>query len=788
MLRFRFSRLILLIPLFFAVVLAFLIVKDAKAATFYVSTTGIDNSGCGTAVNTPCRTIPYAIGLANSGDTIEVAAGSYGTGVLSINKGVTLNGPNAVINPVTGTRVAEAIISGAGRWRIETQNIKIQGFTFQNITIAAGGAGFLQDTGVPISGFKLSRNIFKSIQASVFHTTSSSLNMEISENLLDLDKIILQSDKGGFSVAANTDLTITGNYIKNSNAFGIRVSNCQNCNINQNIIENPSGDGIGLNGSNNNVTVSNNKISLANTPQNSTLGGVHFFDVDDIAGPVRIENNIIGSTFNPFTVSGGTGVQDLNGKDVLVRNNCVSDILGNATVNAANGTLNAVNNYWKPAFSTNGNVSHLPEITGITAPSVNVSEYSNFTYTAKVTGATGGMLVSYSISPAIGANPDTGTLTTDAEGKISLSLTNVLPGTYTVTFNPNSGVFPFNRTGCFTASATIQTTDTANISTAAGTPQSTGVNNPFATRLKAQVKDDGNNPVAFVKVNFSAPGSGASGTFSGSTSVLTDETGYAEAPVFTANAIAGSYVVSASLPDFASEPVAEFNLTNTLSCSPLVVSLNSDNGNGGCGTLSFAINTANGYSSPATITFSTNSLTITGQLPVISNTLGHRITLDGGFTVQNGRAVPGVHIAAGNGTNFDALRIGTNVTVKGLRITGFGGYGISILGNNNEVLACWIGTADGLVAAPNGGGIRLGVQGGASASSNSLGLNGQPESGNLISGNNGPGITSANGINNLAYYNWIGYNKEGQANLKNTKGISSIGSQLKLQKENRISN
>ena len=86
----------------------------------------------------------------------------------------------------------------------------------------------------------------------------------------------------------------------------------------------------------------------------------------------------------------------------------------------------------------------------------------------------------------------------------------------------------------------------ATITATAGTPQSTTVNTAFATALQATVRDASNNPLAGVAVTFSAPASGASGTFSGSATVVTNASGIATAPTFTANAIAGAYNVTAT--------------------------------------------------------------------------------------------------------------------------------------------------------------------------------------------------------------------------------------------------
>jgi beta-lactamase superfamily II metal-dependent hydrolase len=102
---------------------------------------------------------------------------------------------------------------------------------------------------------------------------------------------------------------------------------------------------------------------------------------------------------------------------------------------------------------------------------------------------------------------------------------------------------------------------TGSISSTAGTPQSATVGTPFAQQLQATVRDAGNAPISGAGVTFTAPGSGASGTFSNGTttaSVITDASGVATSPVFTANATAGSYSVGAANGSF----TTTFSLTN----------------------------------------------------------------------------------------------------------------------------------------------------------------------------------------------------------------------------------
>jgi uncharacterized protein (TIGR03437 family) len=104
----------------------------------------------------------------------------------------------------------------------------------------------------------------------------------------------------------------------------------------------------------------------------------------------------------------------------------------------------------------------------------------------------------------------------------------------------------------------------AQISAKSGSGQSAATGAAFANSLVAAVTDVSGNPIPGIQVTFTAPGSGASGTFAGgatTATVGTDSGGLATAPAFTANSTAGSYQVTASFLSAATP--AAFALTNT---------------------------------------------------------------------------------------------------------------------------------------------------------------------------------------------------------------------------------
>jgi 5-hydroxyisourate hydrolase-like protein (transthyretin family) len=185
------------------------------------------------------------------------------------------------------------------------------------------------------------------------------------------------------------------------------------------------------------------------------------------------------------------------------------------------------------------------------------------TFTAPASGASGAF--------AGGLN----TATTNASGVATAAVftaNSTAGGPYIVTATVAGVATPANFSLTNLASAP------ASITATAGTPQSASINSAFATRLQATVKDGSSNPVSGVTVTFTAPSSGASGTFTGGmNTATTNAQGVATAPLFTANSTAGGpYTVTATVAGVAT--AASFSLTN-LASSPtyaLSVSISSD--------------------------------------------------------------------------------------------------------------------------------------------------------------------------------------------------------------------
>src|SRR5581483_5793843 len=86
----------------------------------------------------------------------------------------------------------------------------------------------------------------------------------------------------------------------------------------------------------------------------------------------------------------------------------------------------------------------------------------------------------------------------------------------------------------------------ANIVATSGSGQSAPAGSMFTDPLKATVTDAGGMPIAGVGVTFAPPATGPSAVFNGNTTVMTGPDGVAMSPKFSANAMVGSYMVTAS--------------------------------------------------------------------------------------------------------------------------------------------------------------------------------------------------------------------------------------------------
>ena len=252
-----------------------------------------------------------------------------------------------------------------------------------------------------------------------------------------------------------------------------------------------------------------------------------------------------------------------------------------------------------------------------------------------------GVLVTFTAPTTVGApggtftgNASTATITTGATG-IAISPVFTANGTVSPSGTPYNVTVTVNSNTSLTASFSLTNLSgpPTQIAATAGSGQSIGINTLFGTSLQATVKDAGGNLASGVAVTFTAPASGASGTFTGgvtTATVNTNGSGVASAPI-TANAIGGAYTVTAT---FAGGPTVNFSLTNNAGPAASITAT-------GGATQSAQINTA----------FTTLQATVT----------------DAGGNLVNGAIVTFTITAASNGASG---KFGSATTVQATTLNG----------------------------------------------------------------------------------------------------------------------
>ena len=262
-----------------------------------------------------------------------------------------------------------------------------------------------------------------------------------------------------------------------------------------------------------------------------------------------------------FTNGITTAYTDANGNAVsqkITANNTAGSyvITASAAGVTTPATFNMVNSVNAPASIT---------ATGGSAQSVAVNTAYPTKLSATVKDSSGNPLSNVTVTftaPSSGASVSFGagfttTAVTNASGVATASAmtANTTAGAFSV-YAQVSGVTTY---GTFTL--TNKPGAANSISATGGTPQSATVSTAFSSALSATVRDNYGNLVSGVTVTFTAPASGASGTFAGGVATgVTNASGVATSTAFTANSTSGAYSVTATAPGITSP--TQFLLTN----------------------------------------------------------------------------------------------------------------------------------------------------------------------------------------------------------------------------------
>jgi hypothetical protein len=244
----------------------------------------------------------------------------------------------------------------------------------------------------------------------------------------------------------------------------------------------------------------------------------------------------------------------------------------------------------------------------------------------------------------------------------------------------------------------IQTSTPTTLTVSGGNNQSTTVNSAFANPLQVTLQDQNGQPISSTTISFTAPGSGASATFS--TTATTNASGIASITA-TANGITGTYSVIASVASLS----ATFTLTNTPNLGTVKLLTNTvrvASTQAADGLNSPKLTATNGVSPTLAVSNSTAEFTIGGNNGIPANATGifgvlTNVGCSGGgnfrfFTTAVPNAanlnVPGANPALNLSTNFIAPLSGGKVKLG--------------LGSGNTTVSCgYVVDVNGYITAPD---------------------------------------------------------------------------------------
>ncbi len=534
----------------------FLLTNNAGSAANIAATAGTPQN---TTISTAFATALQATVTDSGGNLLNGAAvtflapgsgasGTFSNGTATITVNTNASGvatatftANSVAGGYTVTAKAGAI--GPANFSLTNNagaaaNIAATAGTPQNTTISTAFATALQATVSDSSG-----NLLNGV-AVTFLAPGSGASGTFSNGTAT---ITVNTNASGLATATFTANGVAGGYTVTAKAGAIGPANF--------LLTNNAGAAANI-------------AATAGTPQNATIS---------TAFATALQATVTDASSNPVngaavtflapgsgasgTFSNGTATitVNTNSSGLATATYTANGTAGGYTVTAKAGAIGPAN------FLLTNNAGPAANIaaTAGTPQNTTISTAFATALQAKVTDSGGNLLNGVAVTflaPGSGASGTfsngtaTITVNTNASGVASATFTaNTVAGAYTVTAKAGAiGPANFSLTNNAGAAASIAAT--------AGTPQSAPVSTAYGTALKAIVKDASGNVVSGVTITFTAPASGASGTFAGVNTATTDATGVATAATFTANATGGAFTVNASVAGVATP--APYLLTN----------------------------------------------------------------------------------------------------------------------------------------------------------------------------------------------------------------------------------
>ncbi len=312
--------------------------------TRFVSTTGADAGDCSNSA-APCRTVQYAVDMADEGNTIKVATGVYTsvnvrprndittTGVVTqvvyVSKTMTIQGGYTTTNwttpyPITQPTTLDA--QGQGRVIYITGNISP---TIEGLHITGGDASGLGGSewtesagnGIYVIGSRitLKRNV-------IFSNTSSAYiygaGLYLQSSMVELYKNEILSNTGfggGGIVVYSSTAMLTENWIHNNLTCGAVIASSVATLTNNVIDNNYAGYGGG------GALVRESKAALIGNTISQNTAGWNSGGVAVVRSEASLERNLV--THNSANHGGGIGIFDSN---ATLANNTIAENAGTA--------------------------------------------------------------------------------------------------------------------------------------------------------------------------------------------------------------------------------------------------------------------------------------------------------------------------------------------------------------------------------------------------------------------------------------------------------------------------
>jgi hypothetical protein len=347
----------------------------------------------------------------------------------------------------------------------------------------------------------------------------------VNGGILILENSMIRNNYGG-GIGNFGILTLNHSNVSNNSFSGIRNDGTMSINnavVSKNL-DGYSTGGLAGSGIRNNGTLSMNNATVSGNSANNKGGGIENYGTLNLNN-VTISNNI---------TSAGGGIYHGAGT-VSIQNTIISGNIATSSPDCAGTIISAGYNiignmtgcYITPASGDQFNVD--PKL----GPFIEQKGYHPLSPSSPAIDAGDN-------NTCFGTTDQRGNPRTDGPDGDSIITCDIGSYEYSIPGGPAS-IIPISGTGQYTFPGTT-----------------------FSQALKAIVLDSRGTPLSTgIEVTFTAPSSGASGSFSGAGNtilVLTDEIGIATVPAFTANNEFGAYVVSATTDGI--NGGAEFALEN----------------------------------------------------------------------------------------------------------------------------------------------------------------------------------------------------------------------------------